>query len=79
MRYALASYADIHGRSKCKMVPIGHLDQMLDGSELFTGAALDGVPQEVNDEEVCRHPDPASAHGVALEAATWRGLPATCG
>jgi glutamine synthetase len=61
VRYALASYADIHGRSKCKVVPIGHLDQMLNGSELFTGAALDGVPQEVNDDEVAAIPDPASA------------------
>ena len=31
------------------------------GSELCTGAALDGVPQEVNDEEVSSRPDPASA------------------
>ena len=43
------------------MVPIGHIDQMLNGSELFTGAALDGVPQEVNDDEVAAIPDPASA------------------
>ena len=61
VRYALASYADIHGRSKCKVVPIDHLDRMLNGSELFTGAALDGVPQEVNDDEVAAIPDPASA------------------
>jgi glutamine synthetase len=61
VRYALASYADIHGRSKCKVVPIGHLGDMLRGSELFTGAALDGVPQQVNDDEVAAVPDPASA------------------
>jgi glutamine synthetase len=42
-------------------VPIDHLDRMLNGSELFTGAALDGVPQEVNDDEVAAIPDPASA------------------
>jgi glutamine synthetase len=61
VRYALASYVDIHGRSKCKVVPISHLGAMLKGSELFTGAALDGVPQEVNDDEVAALPDPASA------------------
>jgi glutamine synthetase len=33
---------------------------MLAGSELFTGAAVEGVPQEVNDEEVSSRPDPAS-------------------
>jgi glutamine synthetase len=30
---------------------------MAGGSELFTGAALDGVPQDVSDEEVSSHPD----------------------
>jgi glutamine synthetase len=57
VRYGLASYVDLHGRPKCKAVPIAHFDQMLHGSELFTGAALDGVPQEVNDDEVSAHPD----------------------
>ena len=61
VRYALASYVDIHGRSKCKVVPIDHIGRMLKGSELFTGAALDGVPQEVNDDEIAAVPDIASA------------------
>ncbi len=57
VKYALASFVDIHGVSKTKVVPLGHLDQMMRGSELFTGAALDGVPQAVSDEEVAAHPD----------------------
>jgi glutamine synthetase len=57
VKYGLASYVDMHGRPKCKAVPIAHFEQMLRGSELFTGAALDGVPQEVNDDEVAAHPD----------------------
>jgi glutamine synthetase len=61
VKYGLASYVDIHGVSKSKVVPIDHWPQMFAGSELFTGAALDGVPQQVNDEEVAAHPDPASA------------------
>jgi glutamine synthetase len=60
IRFALASYVDMHGVSKSKMVPVDHLDQMLEGSELFTGAALDGVPQEINDEEVAAMPDLSS-------------------
>lgn len=60
VKYALASYVDIHGMCKAKMVPLGHLDQMMQGSELFTGAALDGVPQEVSDDEVATMPDPKS-------------------
>src|SRR5260221_1219338 len=57
VRYGLASYVDIHGRPKCKAVPIAHFEQMFCGSELFTDAALDGVPQEVNDDEASAHPD----------------------
>ena len=60
VRYCAASYVDMHGVSKTKMVPISHHAQMLEGSELFTGAALEGVPQSVHDEEVAAVPDPAS-------------------
>ncbi|MEM7188061.1 MAG: type III glutamate--ammonia ligase [Pseudomonadota bacterium] len=57
----IASYVDMHGVSKSKFVPIGHFDQMMAGSEMFTGAALDGVPQEIHDEEVACIPDPGAA------------------
>lgn len=60
VRYALASFVDVHGISKAKAVPLSHLSQMVEGSELFTGAALDGVPQEVSDEEVSARPDLSS-------------------
>jgi glutamine synthetase len=60
VRFALASYVDIHGRMKAKCVPLSHIDNMMAGSELFTGAALDGVPQEVSDDEVAAMPDRAS-------------------
>lgn len=61
VKYALASFVDLHGVGKSKVVPLSHFEQMVKGSELFTGAALDGVPQEVNDEEVSSRPDLASA------------------
>ena len=57
VKTCIASYVDMHGVSKSKNVPIAHLDQMLAGSEMFTGAALDGVPQDIADEEVCCMPD----------------------
>lgn len=57
VRYAIAGYTDIHGNLKGKMVPIDHFANMASGSELFTGAALDGLPQDVNDEELSAHPD----------------------
>jgi glutamine synthetase len=61
VKYALASFVDIHGMSKAKAVPLTHFGQMMSGSELFTGAALDGVPQAISDEEVATYPDPNSA------------------
>lgn len=60
VKYMLSSYVDLHGVPKGKMVPLDHLEQMLNGSELYTGAALDGVPQDVSEEEVSSHPDPSS-------------------
>jgi glutamine synthetase len=60
IKYLIPSYVDMHGVPKTKMVPIAHLEKMMGGSEFFTGAALDGVPQDVSDEEVCAHPDPDS-------------------
>jgi glutamine synthetase len=61
IRYAAVSFVDLHGKTKAKMVPIGHLQHAVTGSELFTGAALDGVPQEVSDDEVAAHPDVSGA------------------
>ncbi len=60
IKYLIPSYVEMHGVPKTKMVPIAHLEKMLGGSELFTGAALDGVPQDVSDEEVGAHPDSES-------------------
>ncbi len=60
VKYMFASYVDLHSVSKGKVVPISHLGRMMSGSELCTGAALEGVPQEVSEEEVASHPDAAS-------------------
>src|SRR3974390_3338586 len=62
VKYLLASYVDMHGVSKGKVVPIAHLPQMMAGSELCTGAAPAGIPQDINDEEVAAYPAPASCH-----------------
>jgi glutamine synthetase len=67
VRYALASFVDLHGVCKAKAVPIDHLHAMASGSELFTGAALDGVPQDVSDDEVAAIPDLAARHGLVCQ------------
>jgi glutamine synthetase len=60
VKFMFASYVDLHGVPKGKVVPISHLGRMMSGSELCTGAALEGIPQDVSDEEVASHPDPDS-------------------
>ena len=60
VQFLMANFSDMHGVSKTKLVPIAHLRDMMAGSELYTGAALDGVPQDVSDEEVSARPDAAS-------------------
>lgn len=57
VKYCLGAYVDIHGIPKGKFVPIDHLPHMLEGSELYTGYALDGLGQAPNDDEIASVPD----------------------
>jgi len=67
VQYVMATYADGHGIAKCKSVPIGHFVEMMRGSELFTGAALDLLGQSPADDELAVFPDPG-----AIEPLPWR-------
>lgn len=67
VKFCLASYVDVHGIPKAKSVPIEHFERMMRGSELFTGAALDGLGQRPNDDELAVHPDPR-----AITILPWR-------
>jgi glutamine synthetase len=55
--YCLSSYVDVHGIPKAKAVPIDHFSGMMKGSELFTGAAIDGLGQGPADDELSLWPD----------------------
>ncbi len=57
VKYCLAAYVDVHGVTKGKAVPLSHLGRMSRGSELYTGAALDGLGQGPSDEELAVIPD----------------------
>ena len=67
VKYCFSSYVDVHGIPKGKTVPVHHFDRMMRGSELFTGAALDGLGQAPHDDELAIHPDPA-----AVTQLPWR-------
>lgn len=58
--YCMPFYVDVHGVPKTKTVPVDHFDRMMRGSELFTGAALDGLGQGPHDDELAVFPDPDS-------------------
>jgi glutamine synthetase len=55
--YCLSAYVDMHGVPKAKAVPIDHFTRMMGGSELFTGAAIDGLGQGPADDELSVWPD----------------------
>jgi len=57
VKYCIGAYVDIHGVPKAKVVPLDHLEHMAQGSELYTGYALDGLGQAPNDDEIASVPD----------------------
>jgi glutamine synthetase len=57
VKYCVGAYVDIHGVPKGKFVPIDHLGHMVEGSELYTGYALDGLGQAPNEDEIASVPD----------------------
>ncbi len=57
VEYCMPLYVDVHGIAKTKTVPVSHFDRMMRGSELFTGAALDGLGQGPHDDELAVLPD----------------------
>ncbi|MEM9281450.1 MAG: type III glutamate--ammonia ligase [Verrucomicrobiota bacterium] len=57
VKYCVGAYVDIHGVPKGKFVPIDHFVHFAEGSELYTGYALDGLGQSPNDDEIASVPD----------------------
>jgi glutamine synthetase len=55
--YMLAQWVDIHGTPRCKGVPASALDQFLDGSAGFAGAATVGMGQGPHDHDLIGMPD----------------------
>ncbi len=57
VEYCIGAYVDIHGIPKGKVVPINHFHQMAQGSERYTGYALDGLGQSPHEDELTSVPD----------------------
>ncbi|TCB58198.1 type III glutamate--ammonia ligase [Acinetobacter terrae] len=67
VKYCIGAYVDIHGIPKAKVVPIDHLRQMANGSERYTGYAVDGLGQAPNDDELTSVPDLEKAIQIPWE------------
>ena len=80
VRYCLSAYVDVHGVPKAKAVPIDHFARMMRGSELFTGAAIDGLGQTPGRRRALAAARPRRGHGPARGSRPSRGRPAisTC-
>ena len=52
VKYCVGAYVDIHGVPKGKFVPIDHFVHFAEGSELYTGYALDGLGKSPNEDEI---------------------------
>ena len=65
--YLFGAYVDMHGVPKSKCVPVGHLEDMAAGSELYTVGALEGMGAlGPNEDECVGGPRPRRAHRAAL-------------
>jgi len=61
VEYALGGFIDITGRAKSKVVPIGHLPNLLAGSERYTPRGMGDLGQMTPNEDECvAMPDPAT-------------------
>ncbi|MDP9044124.1 MAG: type III glutamate--ammonia ligase [Pseudomonadota bacterium] len=67
VKYCIGAYVDIHGVPKGKVVPIHHMGHMAEGSERYTGYAVDGLGQAPNDDELTSVPDFSRASQLPWE------------
>jgi glutamine synthetase len=53
VKYVMGGWIDVLGRSKSKIVPIGHLPQLLAGSERYTPRGMGGIGVMTPHEDEC--------------------------
>ena len=52
VQYLLVQFVDLNGSPKVKMVPAGHLDNVIDDGAGFAGAALPGLGQGLHSHDM---------------------------
>jgi glutamine synthetase len=75
VEYCLAAFVDVHGRMKAKAVPIDDRSRFVDmmkGSELYTGAANDGLGGIVGDQNPIEDEISAWPDEDAIQILPWK-------
>ncbi len=62
VKHLLPTYVVMHGLPISKVVPPSHYQRMLGELALCTRGAMEGVQQDVSDEEISARPDPQSCN-----------------
>ena len=82
IEFLLAQFVDIHGSPKVKMVPVSHLDDIIDVGAGFAGAAVPGMGQGPHSHDMAARVDLDPFPGpralpVSPPTCTWTTSP-TC-
>jgi glutamine synthetase len=61
VEFVLGAWVDVLGRAKSKVVPVGHVDKMLAGSERYTPRGMGDLGQmNATEDECVAVPDPST-------------------
>jgi glutamine synthetase len=90
VRYLFAQFVDMHGKPNAKLIPVSHIDDLLEDGAGFAGFAAGDIGQRPNDPDIIAMPDPASyaqlpwrpdiarlACDVTVEGEPWPYCPRT--
>jgi glutamine synthetase len=60
VKYLFAQFVDMHGKPNAKLIPVSHIDDLLEDGAGFAGFAAGDIGQRPNDPDIIAMPDPAS-------------------
>ena len=60
VEFVFAQFVDMHGKPNAKLVPVGHLDDLLSDGAGFAGFAAGDIGQGPHDPDIAAMPDPST-------------------
>src|SRR5215208_8039632 len=60
VEFVFAQFVDMHGKPSAKLVPVGHLEGLLEDGAGFAGFAAGDIGQGPHDPDIAAMPDPAT-------------------